>query len=41
MERGRVVHNSYIRCRERRVNMELATLMVNIIRQLEDYRTIF
>ena len=35
MERGRVVHRAFIRCRERRVSMELATLMVSI-RQSEE-----
>ena len=35
MERGRVVHNTFIRCREKSVNMELDTLMVSLVRDWE------
>lgn len=31
MQRGRVVHNAFIRCKEKNVDLELDTLMVRLI----------
>ena len=34
MQRGRVVHNTFIRCREKNIDLELDTLMVSLITEM-------